>query len=120
MSTRSFIGYRDENDKFVGMYCHYDGYPEHVGKILVEHHNSFTAAEAIVEGSQIRNFDHDGTIVRFGDGDGAFEDYESLEEVLSCGFDYAYVYSTNDNCWKCYGRGGGIEEFDIPGNEPWA
>lgn len=120
MSTRSFIGYRDENDKFVGMYCHYDGYPEHVGKILVEHHNSFTAAEAIVEGSQIRNFDHDGTIVRFGDGDGAFEDYESLEEVLSNGFDYAYVYSTMDNCWKCYGRSGGIKEFDIPGNEPWA
>ena len=69
MSTRSFIGFVTENGEFTGNYCHYDGYPEHVGKILVEHHNSFSAAEAIAAGPQIRNFDHDGTICRFGDGD---------------------------------------------------
>lgn len=124
MSTRSFIGFCATNDKFFGIYCHYDGYPEHVGKILVEHHNSFAAVEALTEGSHIRNFDHDGTVCRFGEGDGAAEMYDSLEEVLSCGFDYAYLYSDQDNCWKCYGRDRGIYynniiEYKIPGNQPW-
>ncbi|KAF2378557.1 hypothetical protein BSN82_17575, partial [Acinetobacter baylyi] len=50
MSTRSFIGYINDEDKFVGIYCHYDGYPGHVGAILVEYHNSFDAMEAIIEG----------------------------------------------------------------------
>lgn len=124
MSTRSQIGYINENDELVGIYCHYDGYPNHVGKILVEHHNSIDAAERLLEGSHIRNFDHDGTVVRFGDGDGGVETYDSIDQALNSGFDYVYVYSTNDNCWKCYGHGGGIarnevREYQIPGNTPW-
>lgn len=124
MSTRSFIGYINDEDKFVGIYCHYDGYPSHVGAVLVEYHNSFAAMEAIIEGSHIRNFDNDGTICRFGPGDGAAEIYDSVDEALNSGFDYAYVYSDNDNCWKCFGRDRGymgttIVEVNIPGNQPW-
>jgi len=123
MSTRSFIGYVNAIDKFVGIYCHYDGYPEHVGKILVEHHNSFAAMEDLLDGSHIRGFDHDGTISRFGEGDGSVETFDSVKDALNSGFDYAYVYSDNDNCWKCFGHSrdifGGIKEFEIPGNTPW-
>lgn len=124
MSTRSFIGFRDENGEFFGIYCHYDGYPSHVGKILVEHHNSFAAAEALTNGSHVRNFDHDGTVCRFGQGDGAAETYEELSDVFHSGYDYAYLYSDQDNCWKCFERdrlfNGVIYEVKIPGNEPWA
>ena len=124
MSTRSFIGFVTESGEFTGNYCHYDGYPEHVGKILVEHHNSFSAAEAIAEGPQIRNFDHDGRICRFGDGDDGTETYRYIEEALNSGYDYAYVFSDADNCWKCFGRDRDIYakmiiELNIPGNTPW-
>ena len=121
MSTRSFICIEGLDGGFQGIYCHYDGYPEHVGKILVEHHNSVSAAEAIVNGPQIRNFDHDGTIARFGDGTpDDSETYLELKDALESGFDYAYLYSTQENCWKCFGRKiGGVYELDIPGNEPW-
>jgi hypothetical protein len=124
MSTRSFIGFVTENGEFTGNYCHYDGYPEHVGKILVEHHNSFSAAEAIAAGPQIRNFDHDGTICRFGDGDTGAETYRYVQEALDSGYDYAYIFSDADNCWKCFSKPrstiyGYVEEQPIPGNTPW-
>lgn len=125
MSTRSFICIEDDEQGYRGIYCHYDGYPEHVGKLLVEFHNSISAAEAIVHGPQIRNFDSDGMVVRFGDGTpDDSEVYLGLEEALGSGFDYAYFYSTQENCWKCFKSprssvNGYLQECEIPGNTPW-
>ena len=113
MSTRSCIGYYD--GRFHGMYCHYDGDPGHVGMILVEHHNSFEAMQNIITGSQIRNFDSDGVICRFGDGDGAVEVYDSIEEALESGFDYVYQF---DGEWKCFTKDRSlpqlVKEVNIP------
>lgn len=38
MATRSNIGKRLPNGEIKAIYCHWDGYPEHNGKILVEHY----------------------------------------------------------------------------------
>ena len=102
MSTRSLIGYDD--GIIHGIYCHYDGNPEHVGKILVQHHNSFTAMESIMDGCQIRNLDHDGTVVRFGDcgGESGVETYDSVKEALSGCFDYVYLFDWKVNEWICF------------------
>ena len=40
MSTRSFIGILNENQTVDFIYCHFDGYLEHNGKILKEHWNT--------------------------------------------------------------------------------
>lgn len=37
MSTRSYI-IQEHNGKFTGIYCHWDGYVAHNGKILLEHY----------------------------------------------------------------------------------
>ena len=37
MGTRSFIAQR-VGDEYVGVYCHWDGYLEHNGRILLEHY----------------------------------------------------------------------------------
>jgi hypothetical protein len=102
MSTRCAIGYLYGEDEFVTTYCHYDGYPSHVGKILQEHHRSMNAAELIVQGKHIRNFDHDGTIARFPDG--KYETNSSVEKILDSGYDYVYLFSEYDGSWHCYGR----------------
>ena len=34
MATRSTIGYETQDGNYVGVYCHYDGYPEHMGPAL--------------------------------------------------------------------------------------
>lgn len=115
MSTRAAIGY-PTGEGFRIIYSHYDGYPSHVGKLLVEHHASKEAMQAIVHGPQIRNFDNDGTVVRFGDCDpDSSEHYESIAEVLDSVFDYCYLFI--EGKWKCFGRHStpmfGIKEFEL-------
>jgi len=120
MSTRSFIGYQHNVGEFRGMYCHYDGYPSHVGAILAKHHSSFESLCEIVYGGQIRNFDNDGTIVRFGDeGDDNPESFVNLAEVLNDVYDYAYLFDQGENRWRCFERNRDllIEEVNIPVNE---
>ena len=38
MATRSFIGILNSNGSVTGVYCHWDGYPDGVGKVLAEHY----------------------------------------------------------------------------------
>jgi len=38
MATRSTIAYRTPEGRIVAVYCHWDGYPSHNGKILQEHY----------------------------------------------------------------------------------
>jgi hypothetical protein len=101
MSTRSLIGY---DDGIVhGIYCHYDGYPSYVGKILVQHHNSLEACNKLMSGPQIRNLDHDGTIVRYGDTpEHCYESYSDVKEALNSGFDYVYLFDWKVNEWSCF------------------
>lgn len=49
MSTRSQIAYRDSDDVIHSAYCHYDGYPSHVGAILLEHYNSIDKVKELVD-----------------------------------------------------------------------
>ena len=36
MATRSVIGYIQEDGSYLGVYCHYDGYPSGVGSFLLK------------------------------------------------------------------------------------
>ena len=47
MSTRSIIMTKQE-DKYVGVYAHFDGYPSYRIPLLLKYHNSQEAADAIV------------------------------------------------------------------------
>ena len=38
MATRSNIGIVNDNGSVTGIYCHWDGYPENNGKILLKHY----------------------------------------------------------------------------------
>ena len=40
MATRSNIGIVNEDGSITGIYCHYDGYPEYVGKMLLNHYTT--------------------------------------------------------------------------------
>ena len=40
MATRSYIFTETQNNNYIGSYCHWDGYPEHVGSILLENYTS--------------------------------------------------------------------------------
>jgi hypothetical protein len=48
MATRSFIGILNENETVTGVYCHFDGYPDGVGKKLVEHYSDRAKAAELI------------------------------------------------------------------------
>ena len=40
MATRSNVGIVNEDKSISSIYCHWDGYPEYVGKMLLNHYNN--------------------------------------------------------------------------------
>ena len=48
MATRSLIGIKLDNIVKT-IYCHWDGYPEHNGQLLVDHYNSPSAIVELME-----------------------------------------------------------------------
>ena len=123
MSTRAAIGFivGDEfgHEEIHTIYSHYDGYPSHVGAILKAFHCSETHAQHLVYGPQIRNFDHDGTCVRFGDG--TVDDHEAHPTPCEAiyGYDYLYLWDRDAQEWVCFARDGVrkpdvLRKVDIP------
>lgn len=89
MATRSTIGYETADGGYVGVYCHYDGYPENVGPIL---HAMLHADVVIMVSKALR-----GGGLRWVDADGEYETYNEEEpwgsEIVwpCCPDNYAYI-----------------------------
>ena len=49
MSTRSDIIVKRTDGTYARIYCHFDGYPSHNGRILLDHYNSQKRAESLVK-----------------------------------------------------------------------
>ena len=49
MGTRSNIGYINDEGKIRAAYCHYDGYLEHNGRILLDHYTDAAKVKELVE-----------------------------------------------------------------------
>lgn len=48
MATRSTIGIRNEKGEIKAVYCHNDGYPDWVGRVLVENYNTIEKIEELL------------------------------------------------------------------------
>ncbi len=48
MATRSRIGIENEDGTVSSIYCHWDGYPSHNGKLLVENYQDREKVEALI------------------------------------------------------------------------
>jgi hypothetical protein len=55
MSTNSHIGFKADlgKDHYHYTYCHWDGYPSHVGRILYDHYNTLDKVVHLVAGGYI-------------------------------------------------------------------
>lgn len=49
MATRSNIAIVNEDKSITSIYCHYDGYPEYVGKLLLNHYNNVGIVNELME-----------------------------------------------------------------------
>ena len=97
MGTRSRVGVMHGN-VCKSVYCHYDGYLEYTGKLLLDHYNSSLANELIARGDnsgvqktlEDMNFysERGETDVRWQVAH-TFEEF--LEQVDICGGEYYYI-----------------------------
>lgn len=123
MATRSTIAIEHEDGTVEQVYCHFDGYLSHNGKILHEHYTDRSKVEQLVAlgdmsilGNEIgekQDFDNpvNGWTLYYGRDRGEdntapcnFENRKSYEKLLETqGYEYIF---TKENVWMVdYGHG---------------
>jgi len=116
MSTRSNIGVRNLDGTVEYIYCHFDGYPEHNGKILTENYTNINRVNELLKLGDLsvlgkfigekQDFDdrvRDCCLAYGRDrGEtGVSSSTSTLENLLSnTTIDYVYIF--DGQYWECY------------------
>ena len=121
MATRSHIGKLLPNGSVKYIYCHWDGYPEHNGKILKEHYTDEAKIDALLElgdlsslGEEIgekQDFNNQDThnskwCLAYGRDRGENNIDARISPTVSDMIDQAYHYVWNGASWSCFGYDG--------------
>ena len=117
MATRSRIGLQLSDDSIVSVYCHYDGYPAHNGRVLRTHYDTIEKVRELIDGGDMsctwtnagwnnetlpemgplyytmRNETLESNAPRYDESIFDFLDKENNEE-------YAYIWTVNSK-WVC-------------------
>ena len=113
MGTRSRIGIQLKDDSVLSVYHHWDGYPEWLGKTLVERYNSKEKASELIDGGDMSCCWSDSLWGKqLPEGEYAPEYYSlrgedcpprldnNMEEFFSDNEEFGYVYTSAG--WTCY------------------
>ena len=120
MSTGSLIAKEIDKNQYSVIYCHFDGYLEHNGKVLYEHYNDSNEVDRLLDLGFISfldnrlepdpNVEHsfknkqDGVTLAYSRDRGDVEvnaKIMPMKEILDWqGIEYVYIY-TLDNKWIC-------------------
>lgn len=100
MATRSAIGYYTEDQKIRAVYCHWDGYLEHNGKLLLENYcDGWETVETLVEGGSISSLGVEvkSTVYHTSRGEpvrvNTFDtEEEFVQEMVNSGCEFFYLY----------------------------
>jgi hypothetical protein len=128
MATRSAIVMHDgTHQNYFGIYCHWDGYPEYNGMILIEHYLDINKVKELISLGDLSSLgDEIGEKHAFNNRDEKYctfygrdrgepgtnaKPFASLEDVINYyrpAVDYVYVYHPNDyEDWTCYDTSSG-------------
>ena len=122
MVTRSFIAIKTDSG-FTGVYCHWDGYLAHVGRILRDYYSDQAKVAELIEhgdisilGAEIGDAhdfgEHPPGQTTFygrdrGDNDCGPTSRETLRDIIDhanrCGCEYFYLFADGD--WQYAARG---------------
>lgn len=126
MATRSNIGIVNLDKSITGIYCHFDGYPEYVGKMLLNHYNNVDIVNGLMNLGDLSilsenmnptvphsfNNPQKGVCVAYGRdrGEGGtnsrtFEDLGEYEHFGS-GVDYQYLFEDGKWMYRSTYKGG--------------
>jgi hypothetical protein len=123
MGTRSMIVMKDKDlGKYRGVYCHWDGYPEHNGLILKDHYKDYDLVKELINLGSIsslneriapigeHSFDkpEEGTTVFYNrDRKQDWSEVKPIEKktiksIIGKDSWCAYVYVFEDGKWHCW------------------
>lgn len=119
MATRSTISLMNADGSIQTVYCHWDGYLEGVGKVLLENYNTREAVEKLISGGDISSlgtyvsdekepFDRvlDGpdytVFYSFRGEDSPAKTFSSLEDYEANHQSEEFDYIFNDNMWSVF------------------
>ena len=115
MATRAIIAYLSEDKELTTTYNHYDGYPDGLGKALLNHYDDDSKANIVANVGYISSIDPDtGEITSNNsespnkmDLNGDWEEslYEIVDEIKSYGVDYAYIWNEVGGDWNTVSNG---------------
>ena len=110
MATRSLIGMNLDNGITKIIYCHWDGYPEHNGKLLIENYSTPAAITELMLLGDLSNLDltpakckayHRDRNEPWGMVEPRDTDVNELGTLANdYGVDYVYIYN-EDFEWEC-------------------
>jgi len=107
MATRSLIAIEKGHDVYDASYCHFDGYPEHNGKILKEHYKTEGIVNDLLskgEMSCLREFvDKCEFYTQRGEQLHVTQNvsYEYLrKKAQDMGCEYIYVFFPAEDAWQ--------------------
>ena len=114
MATRSNIAIVNQDKSISSIYCHWDGYPEYVGKMLLNHYTTVDIVTELLNLGNLSNLDknvnptdihtfdkpQDGVCIAYGRERGekdqeaiVFEDLGEFEDSASNSWaDYQYLF----------------------------
>lgn len=102
MATRSRIGMRLPNKNIISIYCHYDGYPDGVGKTLKQFYAENGLVEKLISKGNLRELNSklmDNEEVPYsGGGKISRNENDFRNHCVFCGAEYAYIW--NGSKWR--------------------
>ena len=116
MGTRSLIGKQLNDGSILGVYCHYDGYPEFNGRVLRDNFDTADKVAALIDGGDMsctwtnagwgnETLPESGALYYTSRGekieDNAPRVDDNIVEYLNDGEEYAYIFN-NFGEWICY------------------
>tara|TARA_R110000824_G_scaffold386613_1_gene581594 strand:- start:547 stop:966 length:420 start_codon:yes stop_codon:yes gene_type:complete len=103
MSTRSNIVLLKENGACSAVYCHYDGYLEHNGKMLVDNYTSTEDVRALVAMGNIRSLKPTLDEMVEEDYEEPPQNFKSLRAYMSqvdtLFIEFIYMWSEENESW---------------------
>ena len=119
MGTRSLIGKQLNDGSILGVYCHYDGYPEFNGRVLRDNFNTADKVAALIDGGDMsctwtnagwnnETLPETGPLYYTSRGESIANNEPELSKdhgeylMLSANADEEYSYLFADGEWMCY------------------
>ena len=103
MGTRSNIAYKKEDGSIVSSYCHYDGYIEHNGVMLLKHYNGEKQARDLVDNGYMSSLGSNIEVINEGrankDEPEKFRTvYHMMRDVDALFIEFIYLFK--DGGWQ--------------------